>query len=46
MLKIILNLFNRFGLFERKIQLGRWNLDKCDKIINRKIYLANRDNSL
>jgi hypothetical protein len=27
-----------------KIKLGRWKLDYCNKIIDRKIYLANIDN--
>ena len=45
MLKKIINLFNRLFSVERKIQLGRWNIENCDKIINRKIYLSNRDNS-
>ena len=45
MIKIIINLLTNLFSVERKTQLGRWKIDKCDKIINRKIYLSNRDNS-
>ena len=27
-----------------RYQLGRWNVEYCQEILNRKIYLANQDN--
>ncbi len=42
-IKTIKNIFlNRFVF--KNIQLGRWKIDYCTKIINRKIDLANQDN--
>jgi hypothetical protein len=42
-IKTIKNLFLNRYLF-KNIQLGRWKIDYCNKIINRKIDLANTDN--
>lgn len=44
-MKLIINLFKHMFSIERKTLLGRWSIEKCDKKINRKIYLSNRDNS-
>ncbi len=42
-LKIIKNLvLNQYT--QQATPLGRWKLDYCNKIINRKIDLANQDN--
>jgi hypothetical protein len=41
--KIIRNLFTNRNSYSF-IPLGRWNVDYCNKTIDRKIYLANNDN--
>lgn len=38
-----IKIINRFFRIE-KIILGRWSIDSCDKIIDKKIYLSNIDN--
>ena len=40
---IIRNLFTNRNLYS-SIPLGRWNIDYCNKTLDRKIYLANQDN--
>lgn len=41
--KIIRNLFMNRNSYS-SVPLGRWNIDYCNKALDRKIYLANKDN--
>ena len=41
-MKIITNIFKIFIKEEKKI-LGRWNMEYCDKKMNKKIDLSNED---
>jgi hypothetical protein len=41
---IIRNLFTNRNLYN-SVPLGRWKIDYCNKTLDRKIYLANQDNS-
>ena len=47
MLKYMIRLYKRFKYFrvesKKKQVLGRWNLLKCDKALERRIALANTD---
>ncbi len=39
-----MNIINRFMIKDIKPPLGRWNINYCDKTINKKIDFANQDN--
>ena len=41
---IIRNIFTNRNLYGAT-PLGRWKIDYCNKALDRKIYLANQDNS-
>jgi hypothetical protein len=41
---IFLNLFKLKKYSDNKPILGRWNITKSEKHLNKKIYLANHDN--
>jgi len=42
-MNIIKQIFKDFFNKKKHLQLGRWNLDYCNKKINRKIDLSNED---
>jgi len=39
----IINLFKKFIIKKDQITLGRWQIDYCNKKMNRKIDLSNED---
>ena len=41
-MKGILNIINNFVKKEKKV-LGRWNIERCDKIMNNKVDMSNED---
>ena len=41
-MQFLKNLIQRFIKDEKKV-LGRWNIDHCDKIRNKKVDLSNED---
>lgn len=41
--KIIRNLFTNRNVYA-SVPLGRWQIDYCNNMLDRKIYLANNDN--
>ena len=42
-MKFITNILNKLKLKNTDIQLGRWNIEKCNKKMNNKIDLSNED---
>jgi hypothetical protein len=45
MFLIISRFLNNFMKPTNKISLGRWSFLECDKMLERRIYMANIDNS-
>jgi len=42
-MNLIINIMKNFTIKEKPKQLGRWNINYCNKITNKKIDLSNED---
>ena len=42
-MKFIVNILKKFAITDEKKILGRWNIDYCNKKMDRKIDLSNED---
>ncbi len=40
---ILRSLFSKFRYSEKAVSLGRWNLDYCSVILNKKVTMTNED---